>query len=110
MFGRLAPVSVVQQNQICGQFQRQRDSFGLTGVESRCKQSRDLALPECLRLDPVVLESLLDLLKGCCVRHLIEFRLDSDRNPDLAKLASEKIQPANYSKVSKSARCYSLRA
>jgi len=61
-FGRRASVSLVQQNQICGQFQCQRDSLGLTGIESRREQSRDLALPECLRFDPAVLESLLDLL------------------------------------------------
>src|SRR5208283_482012 len=63
------------------------------------EQPRDLALPACLRFDPAVLEGLLDLLKGRCLRYSTEFRLDSDGNPDLAKLASEKIQPANCSKV-----------
>ena len=34
----------------------------LTGIESRCEQSGDLALPERLGFDPTGLEILLDLL------------------------------------------------
>jgi hypothetical protein len=64
---------------------------GLTGIESRCKQARDLALLERLRFDPGVLECLPNLLKGYCVRHSTEFRLDRDGNPEVAKLASEKM-------------------
>jgi hypothetical protein len=42
------------------------------------------------RLDPTVLESLLNLLQCCWVGELVEFRLDSAWNPDLAELAPEK--------------------
>ena len=89
--GRAASVSLVQQNQIRRQFQRQRDGLGFTGIESRCEQSRELVPSECLRFDPTIIESLLDLLQRCWVGQLTEFRLDSAGTPDLAELASEKI-------------------
>jgi hypothetical protein len=60
--------SLFQQNQICGQCQRRRDGLSLTRIEIRREQSRDLVLPECLRFDPTVLDSLLDLLERCWVR------------------------------------------
>jgi len=71
----------------------------LTRIEIRREHSRDLVLPERLRFDPTVLDSLLDLLERCWGRESIELGLDSTGNPDLAELASEKIQPANDSKV-----------
>ena len=55
-----------------------------------CQQSRNLVLPKCLRLDPTVLESLLDLLQRCWVGELVEFRLDRAWNPDLLELAPQK--------------------
>jgi hypothetical protein len=42
------------------------------------------------RLDPTVLESLLNLLQRYLVGELAQFRLDSAWNPDLAELAPEK--------------------
>jgi len=99
MCGRVASVSLVQQNQVRGQFLRQRDGLGLARIEGRCEQSHDLVLSQSPRLDPAVQESLPDLLKGCRVSHSIKFGLDTDGNPDLAKLPSEKIQPANNCKV-----------
>ena len=62
--GRATSVPLVQQDHIRGQFQRQRDGLGLTGVESGREQPRDLVLPKRPRFDPTVLESLLDLLSA----------------------------------------------
>lgn len=41
--GHAASVSLVQQNQVRGQLQHQRDGLGLTGIEIGCEQSRDLS-------------------------------------------------------------------
>ena len=88
--GRATSVPLVQQDQIRGQFQCQRDGLGLTGVKIGCEQPRDMVLSKRLRFDPTVLESLLDLLQRCWVGELVEFRLDSAWNPDLLELALEK--------------------
>jgi len=88
--GRATSVPLVQQDHIRGQFQCQSDGLGLTGVESGREQSRDMVLSKRLRFDPTVLERLLDLLQRCWVGELVEFRLDSAWNPDLAELAPEK--------------------
>ena len=56
-----------------------------------CEQSCNLVLPKCLRLDPTVLESLLDLRQRRPVRKLAEFGLDSAGDADFAELALEQI-------------------
>jgi len=99
VLGRDTSVPLVQQDQIRGQFQCQSDGLGLTGVESGREQSRDMVLTKRPRFDPTVLESLLDILQRCRVGELVELRLDSAWNPDLAELAPEKTEPANERKV-----------
>jgi hypothetical protein len=56
-----------------------------------CQQSRELGLPKCLRLDPTVLESLLDLRQRRPVRKLAGFGLDSAGDANFAELAFEQI-------------------
>ncbi len=65
--GRATSVPLVQQDQMRGQFQCQRDGLGLTGIESGREQPRDMVISKRLRFDPTVLESLLDLLQRRCV-------------------------------------------
>jgi len=89
--GRAAPVPLFQQDEIRRKFQRQRDGLGLAGIEIGCQQSRNLVLPKCLRLDPTVLESLLDLRQRRPVRKLAEFGLDGAGDANFAELALQQI-------------------
>ena len=52
-----------QQDQIRGQFHRESDGFGLTGIEGSREQPRRLVLSKFARFDPAVLEGLSDLLQ-----------------------------------------------